>query len=309
VAVDAPLDWTAAGKRELAEVPRVLTRIASEFGIELLHLNLPSQAAGLDVAIPVVVVSHSCVVTWFRVVRGEPIPADWAWQERLNRDGFASADVALAPSRSHATLLAACYGPLPNLRVIYNASRAAPADAAEREPFVVAAGRWWDDGKNGRTLDAASEGARWPVLMAGSTNGPNGQYLPIMHARHLGEIGNDELRRLMARAGVFASPSIYEPFGLAPLEAALAGTPLLLADIPTYRELWDGAALFTPPHDAQAFRDDIDRLANNENLRAELREKARQRAGQYTIEAQTEAVLAAYAEAMQSKAAPSRKAG
>jgi glycosyltransferase involved in cell wall biosynthesis len=309
VAVEAPLDWTAAGEDKLSEVPHHIARLVDEHGIDLLHLNLPSQAAGLDLSVPVVVVSHSCVVTWFRAVRGTAVSPDWAWQERLNRDGFTAADLALAPSRSHAALLSACYGPLPHLQVVYNASRPAPAAATEREPFIIAAGRWWDEGKNGKTLDQAAENARWPVMMAGSLSGPNGQYLPLRYAKPLREIGNADLRSLMARAGAFVSPSIYEPFGLAALEAALAGTPLLLADIPTYRELWGDAALFVPSTDPGAFRQGIDRLASDKALRGELGKKARERASRYTQKAQTDAVLDAYAEAMQHSRPALRKAG
>jgi glycosyltransferase involved in cell wall biosynthesis len=309
VAVAAPLDWTAAGENGLAGVPQRISDLVDEHGIDLLHLNLPSQAAALDLSVPVVVVSHSCVVTWFRAVRGTAVPPDWAWQERLNRDGFAVADVVLAPSRSHAALLTTCYGPLQHLQVVHNASRPAPAISTKREPFVIAAGRWWDDGKNGATLDAGAEGARWPVMMAGSLNGPNGEYLPLRRARHIGEIGNADLRSLMARAGVFVSPSIYEPFGLAALEAALAGTPLLLADIPTYRELWDGAALFVPANDPTAFRAAIDLLATDEMLRNELGAKAREYARRYSLGAQTDAVLDAYGEALARKRVPLRKAG
>ncbi len=49
---------------------------------------------------------------------------------------------------------------------------------------------------------------------------------------------------------IFVSTSLYEPFGLAVLEAAQAGCPLVLSDIATFRELWDGAAIFFPPGDA-----------------------------------------------------------
>ena len=58
----------------------------------------------------------------------------------------------------------------------------------------------------------------------------------------------------MARAAIFVSSSVYEPFGLAVLEAAGSGAALVLSDIPTFRELWDEAALFAPPGDAAGIR-------------------------------------------------------
>jgi glycosyltransferase involved in cell wall biosynthesis len=98
----------------------------------------------------------------------------------------------------------------------------------------------------------------------------------------------------MARAGVFVSPSLFEPFGLAALEAAEAGTPLLLSDIATYRELWDGAALFFAPNDADALADAFNLLAADGRLRRRLGRAARQRALNYSPERQAARILSIY---------------
>ncbi len=85
---------------------------------------------------------------------------------------------------------------------------------------------------------------------------------------------------------MFASPSRYEPFGLAVLEAAQAGQALVLADIPTFRELWDGAALFASDDGfAAALRRALDDPAR-------LAAAARKRAGRYTAEVMAERTLA-----------------
>jgi glycosyltransferase involved in cell wall biosynthesis len=55
----------------------------------------------------------------------------------------------------------------------------------------------------------------------------------------------------MERGGHLRGPSLYEPFGLAPLEAALRGCALVLSDIGSFRELWDGCAAFFPRGDAE----------------------------------------------------------
>lgn len=298
VQVDAPLDWMVANERELDRIPAHLAELSSQYEIDLLHLNLPSQAAWLQLDIPVVTVSHSCVVTWFRAVRGTSVPPDWLWQKHWNATGLHSADLVIAPSRSHANMLTRCYGPIDGLEVVHNASRRVPV-AGSKQEFVLGAGRWWDDGKNGHTLDLAARTSTWPVLMAGSQNGPDGQHLAVAHAQALGEVPYARLRRLMGVAGIVASPSIYEPFGLAALEGALAGAALVLADIPTYRELWDGAALFAPPHDAGAFSDAFNRLAGDHHLRAELGRRALRRARHFSGEVQAEAMLACYARAAQ----------
>jgi glycosyltransferase involved in cell wall biosynthesis len=107
----------------------------------------------------------------------------------------------------------------------------------------------------------------------------------------------------MARAAVVASPSRYEPFGLAPLEAAKAGAALVLADIATYRELWDDAALFAAPDDADGFAAALNRFAGDDALRHEYAARARKRAAEYTLERQAEAMIAIYRKLLPTQAA------
>ena len=240
--LDAPLDWMARDESELDALPRFIARMADRRKADLIHLNLPSQARGLGVSCPAVAVSHSCVVTWFRAVRGAPVPDGWAWQQSANRAGFDRADAIMSPSRSHADMLCACYGPLPRLTVVSNAvTDHSPAINATREKFVFAAGRWWDEGKNGEALGSAAAAMAWPLVVAGPTTGPAGQLVSMDGVRQIGEASNAKVRALMAGAGIFVSPSLYEPFGLAVLEAARSGAPLVLSDIATYREIWHSA--------------------------------------------------------------------
>src|SRR5690606_1399359 len=60
VALDAPLDWTAQGENELEGIAGAIEALVEQHKPDLVHLNLPSQAAALDLPIPVVVASHSC---------------------------------------------------------------------------------------------------------------------------------------------------------------------------------------------------------------------------------------------------------
>ncbi|RVM30833.1 glycosyltransferase family 4 protein [Sinorhizobium meliloti] len=295
--LSAPLDWMVEDESELDRVPQLLSELALRHSVDLLHLNLPSQAARITAEVPVVTVSHSCVATWFAAVRGSGLPEAWRWQKRLNRLGFDRADLVLAPSRSHAAALTRTYGEIHDLAVVYNASRNACFVSA-RENFVFAAGRWWDEGKNGAVLDRAAADIDWPVVMAGACEGPNGQHLAIMHADHEGELSHDRTMTLMSRAAIVVSPSVYEPFGLVALEAARAGAALVLADIETYRELWECAALFADPGDPAAFAEAVNRLTEDAKLRADLGRRARLRSADFTVEAQRDAVLAAYRRVM-----------
>ncbi|HEV7275209.1 MAG TPA: glycosyltransferase family 4 protein [Devosiaceae bacterium] len=301
--LDAPLDWTTDDEHELDGIPDLISNLVHDYDVDLVHLNLPSQACGLLLDVPVIVVSHSCVVTWFHAVRGTPLPEAWHWQQRRNRAGFDAAATVLAPSSSHADMLGACYGPITGLETVYNATRG-DTRSTTRSNYVFAAGRWWDEGKNGAVLDQAAASSEWPVVMAGPTTGPGGQSLTLQHAEARGEIDNAEVRRLMAGAGIVVSPSIYEPFGLAALEAARAGAALVLADIPTYRELWDGAAMFADPHNPAALAEAINELAGDRILRRRLGQAARRRSELFTLDAQAAAMLGVYSAAIAS-AAPS----
>jgi glycosyltransferase involved in cell wall biosynthesis len=295
--LEAPLDWLVEDERALDAIPPQLAALVAAERVDLVHLNLPSQAAGLVLDVPVVVVSHSCVVTWFRAVRGTVVPAEWAWQQRRNRSGFDNAALVLSPSHSHASLLQSSYGPIPNLRVVYNGSRPSPGSAT-KDPFILAAGRWWDDGKNAALLDSAAPSVDWPVVLVGHNRGPAGQYTSLSHVDHRGQCPHGEVRALMARAAIICSPSVYEPFGLAPLEAAAAGSALVLADNPTYRELWDGTALFAAPDDPSALADALNRLCRDFDLRMELGQRARVRARRFSVEAQARAMNDVYLSAL-----------
>lgn len=296
--IEEPLDWMVPDEAELCHVGPQLERIARQDQADVLHLNLPSQAAGLATGRPVLVMSHSCVATWFAGVRAQEVPTDWQWHKATNRRGFDRADLVLAPSRSHATMLEQAYGTINGLRVVYNASRTEDR-LDKKDDLVFAAGRWWDEGKNGGVLDQAAEAIGWPVVMAGATRGPNGQQLNIRSADHRGELARDEVMALMARAPIFVSPSVYEPFGLAPLEAARAHAALVLADIPTYRELWDDAALFFDPRDSRSLSDAVNRLIEDPSLRQELAARAAERSRRYDPASQTRAMAGLYAGLLQ----------
>ena len=288
-----PPDWIASREEELESLNSELAHLIDEHAIELVQVNEPGQAADLVVPCPLVAVSHSCVGTWFHTVRGAQPPHNWAWHEKRTRIGMNRADLLIAPSASHATTLAKCYAPLGRVIVVHNATTPC-AEVEKRDDIVFAAGRWWDDGKNGRVLDGAALHTHWPVFAAGATTGPNGDSIVFRNVVSLGPISNTETRNLAARCGIFVSPSIYEPFGLAALEAAASGTPLVLADIPTYRELWSDAAIFFPPHDPASLAKELNRLAADDSRRRELGAAARRRSRSYALQKQATTMRSAY---------------
>src|SRR5205085_10355716 len=103
--------------------------------------------------------------------------------------------------------------------------------------------------KNIQLLCGAASSLPWPVFVAGDTRDPLGRGRALEGVRALGPLTSAEIAEWYARASIYALPARYEPFGLSVLEAARSGCALVLGDIESLRENWDGAAIFVSPDD------------------------------------------------------------
>ncbi len=217
------------------------------------------------------------------------------WQSDLARRGLQRADRLVAPSRAFADAVHRVHATLRAPEVVHN-GRSRPALAAvPAEPFAFTAGRLWDGGKNLAVLDRVAARTRLRVVAAGELLGPEGIKPPPRHLETLGPIGNAAVQAWLAKRPIYVSTALYEPFGLAVLEAALAGCPLILADIPTFRELWDGAALFVAPDDEDNFVRALDALGGDADARETLGTRAAARAERYTPAAMASGMAGLYA--------------
>jgi glycosyltransferase involved in cell wall biosynthesis len=287
-----PLDWTANSDWDVRLAGRQLAALAHAEGADLVHLNSPALAAGGDFALPVVGACHSCLATWWDAVRGGEPPEDFRWRIELLQAGYAACDVLITPSRAFAEATWRRYGVWPH--VVHNGRSSSSHREDVRRPAALAVGRLWDDGKDSATLEAAARLAATPIEAAGPLEGPAGQQASFRAVQALGRLDADAIAARLAQARIFVSPAVYEPFGLSVLEAAQAGCALVLSDIPTFRELWEGAAVFVPPRDPAAFAAAIDRLAGDDLASARLAEAATRRARAYGLEAMVEATAAVH---------------
>lgn len=293
--VEAPLDWVADGPT-LRSGARAIAAGARAWGADIVQLNQPAFADGLF-PMPVVTVAHSCVETWWRGTHGGPAPGEWAWHREAVGAGLRAAAVAVAPSRAFATMLQRVYGLDRAPQVVLNGIAPGPG-RAPIEPngeVVLAAGRVWDASKNFAVLEVAAAEIRWPTRLAGECVAPDGASAPVLrNVRCLGQLGRADMAREFAAAPIFVAPSLHEPFGLGVLEAASSGAALVLSDIPTFRELWDGAALFFDPRDPAGLAAAVNRLVDKPDLRARMAAAGRERAGHYTVARTARGMLAAY---------------
>jgi glycosyltransferase involved in cell wall biosynthesis len=295
VATGLPLDWTASNQVEVKEVGHAIARLARQIRPNLVHLNAPALAADARFDVPVVAACHSCVATWWQSVKDGPLPEDFVWRTDLVRQGYAAANRLLAPTLAFAQATAEVYGLAHLPTVVRNGRRGVQEQTGSQgRAFVFTAGRLWDEGKNFAAIDRVAARLSIPVLAAGPLQGPNGVRIEARHAKPLGRLSDGDVARHLGEQPIFVSTALYEPFGLAVLEAAQAGCALVLSDIPTFRELWDGAALFVNPRNESEAVAAIERLVQDPAARTALGRAARRRAEAYSVEAMTEGVLRAY---------------
>jgi glycosyltransferase involved in cell wall biosynthesis len=303
-----PLDWLAADPAEIIAAGRALASLADELSADIVQLNAPALAAGADFAQPVIAVAHSCVGTWWQAVKTGPIATDLAWRAELTEAGLRAATRVVTPSGAFGAMLQHRYGLSEAPLVVRNGRRFAPAAPAPLQDVAFSAGRLWDEGKNIAVLDRAAGITSVPFRLAGPLTGPNGASVELRHAQPLGMLTDPGLAQHLAARPVFVSSALYEPFGLAVLEAAQAGCALILSDIPTFRELWEGAARFVYPHDAAGFARAVEEVVADPELRAQLGESARTRASDYSVERMATGMLALYRALPVRAAAPERAA-
>jgi len=281
---DYRLEWFAEAWADVAAAGEWLLDLAAVNAVDLVHLNGYSHAT-LPWRRPIVCVAHSCVSTWWQAVYGEAPPLAWNEYRRHVSDGLNSADVVIAPTAAFLQQLSACYKFSRPTHVIRN-GRALSVHRCNvtRKPLVLACGRPWDVSKNMRVLDDAAGNASWAAYLIGQLTGPDGRSFEPRAVRAVGALSSRDVDTWMHRASIFAHPALYEPFGLAVVEAAAAGCALVLADIPTLRELWEGAAEFFDPRSNRDLRETIDVLLADSKRQESLAAAARQRANEYRIE-------------------------
>jgi glycosyltransferase involved in cell wall biosynthesis len=230
-------------------------------------------------------------------------PPEWRAYRALVCEALARADSLVAVSAFLADETRALYDCRRDIRVIHNGwpsegeSEDGPA-AGERGRVTLVAGRAWDAAKNISLVARAAVGwSPGPVYLAGEAANPESGGLDEVPPplQGLGFLARPQLDALLRTTLVYLSPARYDPFGLLPLQAALSGCCLLLSDIPSYREMWDGAAEFFRSDDAVDLRRQWSRLLDHPEAAGDLANRARQRAlERYTVSSMADAYIDVY---------------
>lgn len=277
---DGRLEWMPGSDADVRASGEWLLELAKGRPPDVVHVNGFAHAA-LPFDAPVVCVAHSCVRSWWRAVHGAAPPAEWDAYTKRVAAGLSAATVVVTPTTAMLDALRDEYDFAGPSLVVFNGLPPVKA-RRPKEPRVFAAGRVWDQAKNIAALDRAAPAIRWPIEVAGSWRDFDGHDRRPFHLQATGRLEPAALRARLAGAAIYASPARYEPFGLSVLEAAQEACALVLGDIPSLRELWDGAAIFAPPDDEAALAEAITGLIDAPERRADWGRAAARRAARYS---------------------------
>ncbi|HLI77766.1 MAG TPA: glycosyltransferase family 4 protein, partial [Acidobacteriaceae bacterium] len=244
---ETALEWMQENERVLDEGQALLTRIASAFKPDLILSN-QFCFGRLMTSVPRIVVAHSDVLSWARACKPsalEPTP----WLNRYTsmvQAGLLDAAAVVTPTEWMGKALTASFFLPRNYHVIPNGVSVGPAPdpPPDRKFQAVTAGRLWDEAKGLDTL--RDHNLPLSLLVAGEnvfqSPEPNASWPGNLVS--LGPLSPTTLHAAFRESSFYLCTSRYEPFGLAPLEAALCGCAVVCRDIPSLREVWGEGALY-----------------------------------------------------------------
>ena len=244
--------------------------------------------------------------------------------------GYAKASMAMAARRANRVLTVSetskrdiirFFGtPSEKIDVIYNAfderfGKNPDEDAVTRvrerfqlhDPFVLYAGNVKPHKNLERLIEAfhlvRSGGLDLKLVLIGDEISKYAALRRAVHrhqlhpyVRFLGYLPEETLAIMYRLAGVFVFPSLYEGFGLPPLEAMASGTPVVTSNVSSLPEVTGNAALLVDPYNPEAIAEAIARVITDATLSDELRRKGLARARQFSWETSVRRIRDIYCE-------------
>lgn len=293
-----PLEWMQENQSAYSAAESFLLRVADKFSPDIFHTN-QFCFGKLPLTLPVVVTAHSDVLSWEQACRSGGLPeSDWLRQYRtLVQDGLDNADAVIAPTKWMLHALKQNFSAPNATHVIWNGrTLQKPIVSITRKPQAVTAGRLWDEAKNIALLKTVRSPFR--LMLAGDRG--NAHSSSSGQIEWLGQLHEDALLDLFCSSSLYIATSIYEPFGLAPLEAALCGCAILANDIPSLREIWGNAALYF--RGPGMLEEILAQLHSSPDILRQYQQHALQRALQFSRTRMTRAYLELYRSLLQRRA-------
>lgn len=281
-ATDFPLEWMQDSADGVAASIKYIEQLIFRIKPDLLHSNQFCYGVVTN-SVPRIVVAHSDVLSWWEAVHECCAPTSpWLdWYQNVVSSGLVNADAVVAPSQWMLDSLRQHYPTSSHATVIYNGRDPKLFNPSmQKTNCVLSVGRLWDRGKQISLLFDRLQAA--PVYIAGPVEHPDkkGHALDAAHEKimTLGVLSEDELCERYARSSIYAVTSRYEPFGLAPVEAALSRCALVANDIPVFHELWGESVIYFERNNPDALAETLRTLGESPEMRDEYAQRAWQRA-------------------------------
>ena len=169
----------------------------------------------------------------------------------------------LSLSHGHYLLAVGTLEPRKNLHVALDAYASLPAKLRERFPLVLVGMKGWKTSSLEQKLA--------PIVASGQV-------------RQLGYLSREDLAKVMAGAAAMVYPSIYEGFGLPPLESMACGVPVIASNVSSIPEVVGDSGLLIDPLDAKALTHKMMQLLEDEVLRLQLAKRALERSKLFSWE-------------------------
>lgn len=163
--------------------------------------------------------------------------------------------------------------PRKNLLTLLQAFAGNVGQSSRRPQLVIAGGQGW-------LMDDAFALMKDPAISE--------------RLRLTGYLSDEDLRALYSSCRVFIYPSVYEGFGLPPLEAMACGAPVIAGRIPSLQEVLGDAARLVEPLDTGALARSISEVIENENLRQTMKAAALRQSAKFSWEQTARATLEVY---------------
>ena len=222
------------------------------------------------------------------------------------RQAARSSDLIIAVSRFTAGQVETLLGVEPaRIRVIPHGVPIPPPTMCARENIVLFVGAIQKRKNVGRLVKAFERlPESWRLILAGAAEGYGAaqELRPVEESRRkssievLGYVTDAEIQALYRRAAIFAFPSLDEGFGMPVLEAMAQGLPVITSRRSALPEVAGDAALLVDPEDTGQLAAALERLASEEDLRAEFSRRGRERALEFSWDSAIEKTWAVYDE-------------
>lgn len=259
--------------------------------------------------IPKITVYHSCVQTWWQSVKNCTLPTEWDGYIKHLQDACNSSNVVVFPTDAIRESAYGAHGITAPSNVIYNARDFSVTGDVIKENIILCTGRIWDEAKNLKFICGIADQIPWPIYVAGGNANPNtSERMVLDNVRFLGKLDSEELKYWLERTQIYVNPALYEPFGLAVLEAAKTGCALVLSNLETLKEVWQENALYFTPKNETEIVGKLLKLISDTEMRKQYQQKAIKHSKRYCVKTMGKSYVDLYHSLIQKKMAGNRTA-